>query len=73
MQTRRHSVLEVTLNLVTGFLVALLLGRVLYPLFHLKVTFADNFWLTVIFTAVSFIRSYIFRRVFNWLTYRTMQ
>lgn len=69
MQSRRHSVLEVVCNLVTGFLVAIIVGHLLYPLFGLKVSTTENFWITLVFTVVSFIRSYIFRRIFNRITH----
>ncbi len=67
MQTRKGSALEVTLNIGSGFIVAMLTWQlVAAPLFGYEVTLYDNFWLTMIFTVVSVIRSYFWRRLFNY-------
>ena len=67
MQTRKGSVLEVFLNIGSGFIVAMITWQLIAaPLFGYTVTLYDNFWLTSIFTVVSVIRSYIWRRVFNY-------
>ena len=66
MQTRKGSLLEATLNIGSGFIVAMLTWQlVAAPLFGYKVTLQDNFWLTMIFTVVSVVRSYFWRRLFN--------
>ncbi len=66
MQTRKGSALEVILNIGSGFIVAMLTWQlVAAPLFGYEVTLYDNFWLTMIFTVVSVIRSYFWRRLFN--------
>ena len=66
MQTRKGSLLEATLNIGSGFIVAMLVWQLIAaPLFGYKVTLYDNFWLTMIFTVVSMVRSYFWRRLFN--------
>ena len=40
---------------------------VIYPYFGYEVTIMDNFGMTAAFVAVSYTRSYVFRRFFNWL------
>ena len=71
MQTRKGSALEVTLNIGSGFIVAMVVWQLLVaPLFGYEVTLTDNFWLTLIFTVVSIIRSYIWRRIFNYFIAR---
>ncbi len=66
MQTRKGSVLEVLLNIGSGFIVAMLTWQLLAaPLYGYKVTLYDNVGLTTIFTVVSMVRTYIWRRIFN--------
>ena len=66
MQTRKSSVLEAALNTASGFVVAMLVWQLLVaPLFGYHVTLGDNFWLTLIFTVVSIVRNYVWRRIFN--------
>ncbi len=67
MQTKKGSILEATLNIGSGFFVAMLVWQfIAAPLFGYEVTLIDNFWLTMIFTVVSVVRSYIWRRIFNY-------
>ena len=71
MQTRKSSVLEAVLNTTSGFIVAMLVWQFLVaPLFSYHVTLADNFWLTLIFTVVSVVRNYVWRRIFNYFITR---
>ena len=63
-QSQSASIIEATANIATGFGVALVLTHWLFP--HLSAY--DNARVTTIFTVVSLIRSYLFRRAFNWIT-----
>jgi membrane protein implicated in regulation of membrane protease activity len=65
MQSRLESLLEAAANIATGMLVSFLLGMVVYPWFGFPVTPTQNAWIVVIFTAVSLLRSYLWRRWFN--------
>lgn len=66
MQSKIDSAVEQTLNLASGFVIALLLMQfVIGPLYGLEVTVGDNIGITVIFTVVSFVRGYVWRRLFN--------
>lgn len=66
MQTKKHSILETIANLATGFCVAWILAQFVIPLFDSKnFSVFDGFVLTTIFTVVSAIRSYTWRRAFN--------
>ena len=66
MQTKLESMIESCLNVGSGFIVALLVWQfVVVPLWGFEVTMNDNIVVTGIFTAVSLIRGYIWRRVFN--------
>lgn len=65
MQSRKQSLFESTVNIIVGFMVAFLSGGIIFPLFGIHITVMDNFWITVWFTFVSFLRSYFLRRWFN--------
>jgi hypothetical protein len=64
-QTRKQSMLEVTVNYSVGFVVAWITSALVLKAFGFQASVADNFWITVIFTAVSMARSYVVRRIFN--------
>ena len=68
-QPRKHSLLEVCMNTLTGFIISFGASFVVFPLFGLH-SVAANFWITVIYTMISVVRSYVWRRVFNWLQWR---
>lgn len=66
-QSRRLSLLEVTLSVGSGFLLAMALWQYVVPLFypHLEPTLGENIWITTLFTSASLLRSYLWRRLFN--------
>lgn len=65
-QSRLESFIEAALNTASGFIVAFFVWQwIVVPLFGLPVSLALNFWITSIFTVVSVIRSYLWRRFFN--------
>lgn len=64
-QSRLESLAEVTLNVAIGWVVALLTQLIVFPLFGINVTVGEQLSISVIFTAVSIIRSYVIRRWFN--------
>jgi hypothetical protein len=65
-QSRVESLLEASLNTASGFLIALIVWRwVVAPLFGLPLDMASNLGVTSIFTVVSVVRSYVWRRFFN--------
>ena len=66
IQTRLESLLEVCLNIFLGWLVSMSITVwVVVPLWNLTWSFADSFWVTMIYTAVAIIRGYLVRRFFN--------
>lgn len=65
-QSRRMSLVEQLCNVASGIVTAVVVGQIIYPMFGYSVTVADNLGLTAIFTAVSVVRGYVWRRVFNW-------
>jgi hypothetical protein len=64
-QTRLGSLIESLLNIVIGYVVALLSQLVIFPLFDIHVPLSTNLWIGAWFTLISLVRSYIIRRWFN--------
>ena len=54
-------------NVAIGYLVALSVQLVVFPLLSIPVSLNQNLLIGAIFTAVSLARSYCVRRMFNWL------
>lgn len=65
MQTKKQSLFESSVNVVIGYLVALLSQFVIFPLFGLDVPLSDNLLIGLWFTIISIVRSYTLRRYFN--------
>ena len=65
MQSRLMSAIEAIANLVIGYLVSVAANIIVLPTFGYDVTIADSFAIGLAFTAISLVRSYILRRVFN--------
>ncbi len=66
MQSKVESAVEISFNIGSGFVIAWILTMFVLPYFgFVEVTVTDGFWITVIFTTVSLLRSYIWRRYFN--------
>lgn len=65
-QTKLGSLIEATLNTMSGFVLAFVLWQwVVGPLMDYPVSYSDNFVITSIFTVASIARSYVWRRIFN--------
>ncbi len=65
MQTRLDSLLESGVNILVGYLVALVSQLALFPMFGIHVPLTTNLWIGFWFTLVSLARSYLLRRYFN--------
>ena len=65
MQSKKMSFLESLTNVSAGYLVALVSQIVIFPFFGIHVTLRDNIYIGLWFTAISIIRSYVLRRIFN--------
>lgn len=70
MQSKYQSIIEQTLNVGSGFIISVLVWEfVIKNLIHEGVLSVDSsVWITVIFTVVSFVRGYLWRRFFNKLS-----
>jgi hypothetical protein len=67
-QSRLMSLVEAATNVVVGYALAFLTQIVVFPLFGLAVSAADNLMISGVFTAVSIGRSYALRRLFEAIT-----
>jgi membrane protein implicated in regulation of membrane protease activity len=66
MQSRVGSLVEQILNIGSGFFLSLLIWSfVIVPVWDLDVSMGDNLTITGIFTVVSVVRGYLWRRFFN--------
>ena len=66
-RSRAMSLIEATANVVVGYLLAVLMQLVVFPLFGIEVSLLGNFALGAFFTAASLVRSYALRRLFEAL------
>ena len=65
MQTKKQSAIESLTSTTIGIIIGIVLNLTILPIFGYPVSLSDSLWISVIFTAVSVIRSYIIRRCFN--------
>ena len=65
MQTKTQSLIESGINVVIGYVVAVLSQLAIYPLFDVNLSLGDNLVMGLYFTLVSLIRGYFVRRWFN--------
>jgi hypothetical protein len=64
-QSKRGSLIEAVTNTVVGYALAVATQFAVFPIYGLQVGVAENLGLGLAFTAVSLIRSYLLRRVFE--------
>lgn len=65
MQSKRQSLIESLTNVGVGFLISLASQLVIFHMYDVRLTIADNVAITLWFTVISIIRSYALRRAFN--------
>lgn len=65
MQSRWMSFVEAVTNISVGYGVAVLTQIIVFPLFGLQASLAENLLMGAMFTVVSLLRSYALRRLFN--------
>ena len=76
MQTKRHSIIESCLNVASGMVIAFIISQLahlyeqdiqkyIWSGFVWKISAGSNIIMTIIFTIVSVIRGYTWRRYFN--------
>ena len=74
-QSKSVSMIEATLNIGSGFIIALVVWQFLAAAYDIPMPLSRNLEITTIFTTVSLARSYVWRRIFTnhlnkWLAKR---
>jgi hypothetical protein len=64
-QSRKASFTEACLNTASGFVVSLILWHFVAAAYGIPMPLSTNLEITGIFTVVSVLRSYLWRRLFN--------
>jgi len=65
-QSKGESLVEQALNVGSGWLLSLLVWAFLIsPLYNIETSLAENMGITIIFTFISIVRGYMWRRYFN--------
>ena len=59
------SLVEAIANVAVGYAIAVLTQMLVFPIFGLQVSLADNLAIGLAFTGISLTRSYVLRRVFE--------
>jgi high-affinity Fe2+/Pb2+ permease len=65
MQTKKQSFIEAITNTVIGFLISLAATFFIFPIVGIESTGYKNIIITLFFTVISILRSYVLRRFFN--------
>lgn len=68
MQSKIQSTVEVVSGTLVAYGVSVLAGVWIYPAFGLHTNIRANMGVTACFAALSIVRSYLWRRMFNWLS-----
>jgi len=69
-QSRHMSLVESVANVAVGYGIAVLTQILIFPVFGLHTTLAQNLQMGGIFTGVSIFRSFLLRRVFEAIRVR---
>jgi hypothetical protein len=64
-QTKSGSAVEIAVSTSIGYAVSVAAQAVIYPAFGISVAAVDNFKIAAAFTAISFARGYVVRRLFE--------
>lgn len=67
-QSKKGSLLEAFINTAVGYGVAVASQIIIFPLFDIHISVAENMAIGVFFTVVSIARSYTLRRLFNYFS-----
>jgi len=64
-QSRKGSAFEALTNIAIGIVVSMIANATVFPLFNFHPSGSQNFEITAIYTGISFVRSYLIRRMWN--------
>lgn len=65
MQSKKQSLIESLTSVGIGWIIGVILNMLVLPLFDYDVSLTDGVLISIIFTAVSVVRSYVVRRIFD--------
>ena len=65
MQTKKQSLFEAITNTAVGFIISLIASFIIFPMVGIHTTPLQNLGVTIFYTIISIIRSYVIRRWFN--------
>jgi hypothetical protein len=66
-QSKKQSLIESVVNVLTGYFIALISQIIVFPFFDIHVDFGQGALLAAVFTVISLSRTYVVRRIFNKL------
>lgn len=66
-QSRRGSAAEAVTNVLVGLIVSMIANAIVFPIYGFNPSALDNIGITLIYTAISLVRSYCLRRAFNFI------
>jgi hypothetical protein len=73
MQSKRWSIIEAMSNNIIGYIIAVVMYKLVLPIFGYNVSWSQSNVIVIVFTIISIIRSYLIRRIFNYInTKRTL-
>lgn len=64
-QSKLGSFIEAWINVAIGFTINYFANLFFLPIFGLHISLVDNFYLGLLYTVISVVRSYVIRRWFN--------
>lgn len=67
MQSKLASLTETVINIVVGYVTAVLAQIIIFPMFGLYASHKEHLLIGLCFTVVSILRLYCIRRLFNYL------
>lgn len=67
MQSKKRSLFESITNVIVGYGIGVLSYSIVLPWFGVETPTSTILQIGVIFTIISIIRSYILRRIYNWI------
>ncbi len=60
-----RQLIESFIDVGSGFILAILIQLLIFPIFDLRPTILDSIWIALIFTVVSITRSWLWRMLFK--------
>ena len=64
-QSRRMSLVEAATNVIVGYALAVGMQIVVFPVFGIHIALGDQLSIGLAFTAISLVRGYVLRRLFE--------